>query len=65
VHTVIPNEREWLTILSCVNANGEAVPNFYVFKGKWMRRNFLELANDGDTMAMQPQGWMIGYFFDA
>jgi hypothetical protein len=30
-----------------------------------MRRNFLELDDDGDTMAMQPLAWMIGYLFDA
>ena len=38
VHTVIPNEREWLSVLICVNAAGGKVPNFYIFKGKRMRR---------------------------
>jgi hypothetical protein len=54
VHSIIPNEREWLSVLSCINAAGEKVPNFYIFKGMRMRRNFLELVDDGDTMAMQP-----------
>jgi hypothetical protein len=65
VHSVIPNEREWLSVLSCINAAGEKVPNFYIFKGMRMRRNFIELADDGDTMAMQPQAWMTAYLFDA
>jgi hypothetical protein len=51
-------------MLSCINANGEAVPNFYIFKGKRMRRNFLQLANPDDTMAMQPQAWMTTFLFD-
>jgi hypothetical protein len=65
MHSVIPNEREWLSVLSCINAAGEKVPNFYIFKGMRMRRNFLELADDGDTMAMQPQAWMTAFLFDA
>jgi hypothetical protein len=31
VHQVVPNEREWLT---CINAAGESIPNFYIFRGK-------------------------------
>jgi hypothetical protein len=65
VHSIIPNEREWLSVLCCINAEGEAIPNFYILKGKRMRRNFLELANPGDTMAMQPQAWMTTFLFDA
>ena len=65
IHTIIPNEWEWLSMLSCINVAGKKVPNFYIFKGIRMRQNFLELANDGDTMAMQPQAWMTTFFFDA
>ena len=61
VHTMIPNEHEWVSVLVCINASGEAIPNFYSFKGKQMRRNFLELANVDDTMAMQPKAWMTAY----
>jgi hypothetical protein len=65
VHTVIPNEREWLSVLSCINASGGHIPNFYIFKGKQMRRNFLQLADPGDTMAMQAKAWMTSYLFDS
>jgi hypothetical protein len=34
VHKIIPNEREWLPVLMCINASGQAIPNFYIFKGK-------------------------------
>jgi hypothetical protein len=29
-----PNEREWMSILSCINASGESIPSFYNFRGK-------------------------------
>jgi hypothetical protein len=64
VHSIIPNEREWLSVLCCINVEEEAIPNFYIFKGKRMRRNILELANPGDTMAMQPHAWMTAFLFD-
>lgn len=50
LHTIIPNEWEWLSILNCINASGGHIPNFYIFKGKQMRLNFIELENPRDTM---------------
>jgi hypothetical protein len=44
---------------------GGSIPNFYIFKGKRMCCNFLDLANPEDIMAMQPQAWMTSYLFDA
>ena len=41
VHTTIPNSKEHLTVLSCVNAIGHHVPNFYIFKGKQKSRNYI------------------------
>jgi hypothetical protein len=41
MHTVTPDEREWLSILSCINASGSSIPNFYIFKGRSFRRNFI------------------------
>jgi len=41
VHTVIPNAREWLFVLLFVNATHTHIPNLYIFKGKRMRRNFM------------------------
>lgn len=29
VHIITPNEREHISILSCINAAGESIPNFY------------------------------------
>jgi len=32
-------EREWLSILSYINAHGDSIPNFYFLKGKQFRHN--------------------------
>ena len=33
VQSIILDSREWITVLSCVNAAGQSIPNFYIFKG--------------------------------
>ena len=33
VQTIALASREWITVLSCVNAAGQSLPNFYIFKG--------------------------------
>jgi hypothetical protein len=58
VHSLIPNEREWVTVLSCINASGQSIPRSYIFRGKRVMHNYIELCEDGATMAMQLEGWM-------
>jgi hypothetical protein len=52
VHSIFPNEREWLLMLSYINAHGESIPNFYILKGKQFNRNYIEQCENGFTMAM-------------
>ena len=59
----MPNEREWLTNLTCVNAAGESIPGFYIFRGKRIRDNYLAHCEDGAVMAMQEQAWMTTTLF--
>jgi hypothetical protein len=63
VHSLMPNEREWVTILSCINASGYSIPGFYIFRGKRMMENYIEHCEDGASMAMQPEGWMTALLF--
>ena len=63
VHSVVPNEHEWLIVLTCINAAREIVPGFYIFKGKRMRRNYIIHCEDGTAMAMQPEAWMTQFLF--
>jgi hypothetical protein len=65
VHSIIPDQREWLSVLSCVNARGGSIPNFYIFKGKRMRRNYIAHCEASATMAMQTKAWMTGFLFSS
>ena len=55
VHKVMPDERELISILYCVNANRASISNFYIFKGKGFRRNYIKACETGATMAIQPR----------
>ena len=63
VHKVLPNEREWITNLTCVNAAGDHIPGFYIFRGKRLRSNYVLHCEDGATMAMQTKAWMTATLF--
>jgi hypothetical protein len=63
VHSVIPKEREWLSLLVCVNAAGFHIPNFYIFCGKSFQRDYIRHCKDNASMAMQEKAWMTGHLF--
>ena len=63
VHKVLPNEREWITNLTYVNAVGEHIPRFYIFRGKRLRSNYVIHCEDGAAMAMQTKAWMTATLF--
>jgi hypothetical protein len=65
VHQVVPDEWEWLTVLTCINAAGESIPNFYIFRGKRFRRNYIQFCEQGATMAMSSKAWMTAFLFSA
>jgi len=53
VHVVVPDQREWLSVLACVNAAGEKLPNFFIFKGTKKKFNYISKTSDKhDAMAM-------------
>jgi hypothetical protein len=65
VHSIIPDQREWLSVLSYMNAGGGYIPHFYIFRGNCMRRNYIVQCEPGATMAMQTKAWMIGFLFSS
>lgn len=65
VHSIVPNQREWLSVLVCMNAAGFAIPSFYIFRGRRFRQNYIQRCEAGATMAMQPRAWMTSYLFSA
>ena len=56
VHTLIPNEREWISVLIVINAQKTTIPNFYIFKGIRVSRNYLAKCEDGASFEMQKKG---------
>jgi hypothetical protein len=63
VRQVMPNEREHVIVLTCVNASGEHIPNLYIFKGKQRKDEYISLSEAGAVYAMQDKAWMTGYIF--
>jgi hypothetical protein len=52
-------------VLTCINAAGESIPNFYILCGKRFRRNYIEMCEQGATMAMSKKAWMTAWLFSA
>jgi hypothetical protein len=65
VHSIVPDQREWLSVLVCINAAGFSIPFFYIFRGKRFGQNYIQRCEPGATMAMQPRAWMTSYLFGA
>lgn len=60
---ILPKSREWITILSCVNAIGSSIPRFYLFKGKTQLKNYIHNYEPGACMATHPHAWMTKELF--
>ena len=65
VHSIEPDQREHLSVLSCVNAAGGSIPNFYILKGKYFLEDYVARCEEGATMAMQPNAWMTKWLFES
>ena len=63
VHLLIPNEREWFSVLTCINASGQKISNYYIFKRLRTRKDYIALCRDSTTFDMQKKGWMDAYQF--
>lgn len=63
---VIPDKREWLSVLACTNREGGIFPIFFIFKGRRCKRNYLGKTNEfGATIARQAKVWMTKHIFKA
>ena len=65
VHNIIHDEREWLSVLTCMNATEEYIPHFFIFKGKRMYMIYIERCETNSTIAMQEKTWMTGRLFSS
>ena len=54
----MPNEIQWLLVLIAVNSARYTMPNYYVFKGKRPRQEYVFLCEDGACVGMPKNGYM-------
>ena len=65
VHSVEPYQREHLSVLSCINAGGGSIPNFYILKGTYFLHDYIAGCEEGAVMGMQPNAWMTRWLFES
>ena len=58
VHTIVLNEREWISVLVALNSTEDTMPNHHIFKEKKPREEFILLCKDGACMGIQDNGYM-------
>jgi hypothetical protein len=63
VHTIEPDQREYLSVLLCINADGGKIPNFYILKGIYFQQDYVKNCKEDAVMAMQPNAWMTKWLF--
>ena len=65
VHTIEPDQREHLSVLSCINAAGGKIPNFYILKGTYFLQDYIKNCEPNAVMAMHPNAWMTKWLFES
>ena len=65
MHSIEPNQREHLSVISCVNADGGSIPNFYILKGSYFLEDYIVRCKEGAVMGMQPNAWMTRWVFES
>jgi hypothetical protein len=64
IHIITPNEREHISMLSCINAAGDSIPNYYVFKSKQYQRAYIAKCEVGARIGIQKNAWRIVHLFE-
>ena len=65
MHSIEPDQREHLSVLSCINAGGGSIPNFYILKGTYFLQDYIASCEEGVVMGMQPNAWMTRWLFES
>ena len=63
VHFVEPDQREHLSVLSCINAGGGSVSNFCILRSTYFLQDYIAGCEEGAVMDMQPNAWMTKWLF--
>jgi hypothetical protein len=54
-----------VSMLSCINAEGGKIPNFYILKGTYFLQDYIKNCEPNGVMAMQPNAWMTKWLFES
>ena len=65
VHSIEPDQREHLSVLSCIKAVGGSISNFYILKGTYFLQDYIVGCEEGAVMGMQPNAWMTRWLFES
>ena len=65
VHSIEQDRKEHLSVLSCVNANGGCIPNFYILKGSYFLEDYIANCKEDVFMDMQVNAWMMRWLFES
>ena len=65
VNSITPDQREHISVLSCINATGGKIPNFYIVKGKYFTSNHIAGCEPGAVMGVQHIAWMTKFLFES
>ena len=65
VHSIEPNQKEHLSVLSCINVDEGCIPNFYILKGCYFLVDYIVNCEEGAVMGMQPNAWMTRWLFES
>jgi hypothetical protein len=65
VHSIEPDQKEHLLVLSCINADGGCIPNFYILKGTYFLKDYVKGCEESAVMAMHPNAWMTKWLFQS
>ena len=63
VHTIEIDHREHLSVFSCINTDGEKIPNFYILKGTYFQQDYVKNCEVDVVMDIQPNVWMTKWLF--
>jgi len=55
--------RKWLIVNYVINVAGTTLPRLYIFKGKKIRDDYIQLYKLRIYMAMQSKAWMTTFLF--
>ncbi len=62
-YDTIPTYREWITIKYTLNATMGYLLSFYIFKGEWIRQNYIKQCKAKTCIMLQTNALMTFFLF--